>query len=49
MDMTKCIHNPVRECEYAECDGCEYYEHIKHPDPDPDELFEIEREDKLYG
>lgn len=47
--MTKCLYNPVRECEYAECGGCDYYEHIKPPEPDPDELFEIEREDKLYG
>lgn len=47
MDTTKCLYNPVRECEYAECDGCDYYERIKHPEPDPDELYELERDDML--
>ena len=49
MNMTKCLYNPVLDCEYAKCDGCTYYEHIKRSEPDPDELFEIEREEKLYG
>lgn len=45
--MTKCLYNPVRECEYVDCDGCTYYEYIKRPEPDPDEVYEQEREDML--
>ena len=47
--MTKCIHNPVRECEYADCKNCLDYDDITDRTPYPDELFEIEREEKLYG
>ena len=32
--MTKCLYNPVRECEYAECKNCPDYAEIT------DEIFE---------
>ena len=49
MNMTKCLYNPVRECEYADCKNCPDYADITDRTPDPDEVFEIEREEKLYG
>ena len=47
--MTKCLYNPVRECEYADCKNCPDYADITGRTPDRGELFGIEREDKLYG
>lgn len=48
MDMTKCIHNPVRECEYDDCKICPDYAEVADPTPDPDEVYEMEREEMIY-
>ena len=50
MDMTKCLYNPVRECEYAECKNCPDYAEITDRTPDPDEIYEIRKEnDYVYN
>ena len=49
MSPTKCIYNPTFDCEYAGCYDCPDYAEITDRTPDPDEIYEIEREDKLYG
>lgn len=40
-----CIHDRFEQC-FHDCEKCPKAE---TSEPDPDEIFEIEREDKLYG
>ena len=50
MDMTKCIYNPVHDCEYAGCYDCPDYAEITDSAPDPDEIYEIRKEnDYVYN
>ena len=49
MSLPKCTYNPTLDCEYAGCYDCPDYAEITDSAPDPDEIYEIEREDKLYG
>lgn len=47
MNLTKCIYIPTLECEYADCRDYPDYAEITDPTPDPDEVYEMEREDML--
>lgn len=45
--MTKCMFNPIIKCEYADCEECPLYKEVTDGSPDPDEVFETEREEKM--
>lgn len=50
MSLTKCIYNPTFDCEYAGCYDCPDYAEITDSAPDPDEIYEIRKEnDYVYN